>query len=312
VLPIRAAAFLLSIALISALSACGGKDRRVAQRYTAVNEAYELLDKGQTSRAIALLEKIVSEEPRNTEARVMLASAYMGGAGVDVLSMHDAFKDVLFSRSLSDIFLNGEKKHDAPAPGTTPSDPFTGAPPIEGSEDREQSTPAERMFVRLDEFLNNVRRLLVVLDRFPRVSARKWSLLDQALYNLDQTTLEREIRLYRMFIRMIYLKEVLIHRVIRDPNFGTAYWACTLELSQLHESLSWISNSITSISSDFIEVYPRDGSPFAKIEALFKVFSEELEEFESSTPPGGETATMMGDRRIREAFKCEKFGIRKK
>lgn len=295
-----------------ALAGCASKEKGSTLQYTAVNEAYELLDKGQTSRAIALLEQIVSEEPTNTEARVMLASAYMGRAGIDVLSMHDAFKDVLFSRSLSDVFFKGGNQHGVSVPGATRSDPLTGAPALAGSDGRVVPTPAEKVFERLDEFLNNVRRVLVILDRFPRVSARKWPLLDQALYNLDQTSLQREIRLYRMFIRMLYFKEVLVTRVLRDPTFGTAQWACTLELSQLHESLTWISNSIVSISEDFIEIYPRNGSPFTKIEALFKVFSEELAKLESLTPPGGETAMMMGERRIREAFSCDKLGILKR
>lgn len=278
----------------------------MSPRYTAVNEAYELLDKGQTSRAIALLEDIVREEPSNTEARVMLASAYMGRAGIDVLSMHDAFKDVLFSRSLSDVFFKGgSRTKSAATPGSTQSDPLTGAPPLVGSHSVVEPTPAEKMFERVDEFLNNVRRLLVILNRFPRVNAQKWPLLDHALYNLDQTPLQREIRLYRMFIRMIYLKEVLVTRVLRDASFGTRQWACSLELEQLHESLTWISTSIAAISEDFIELYPGDGSPFTRVEALFTVFSEELGELEAATPPGGETISMMGQRRIRESFKCK-------
>lgn len=303
-------AFTLAVA---ALPACARKENRTTPRYTAVNEAYELLDKGQTSRALALLETIVQEEPANTEARVMLASAYMGKAGIDVLSMHDAFKDVLFSRSLSDVFFKGGKSQDAaPTPGSTTSDPLTGAPPVADSEAENAPTPAEALFERVDEFLNNVRRVLVVLDRFPRVQPTQWPMVDQALYNLNQTPLHREIRLYRMFIRMIYLKEVLVTRILRDPNFATRKWACTLELAQLHESLSWVSIALAEISEDFIKLYPKDGSPFTRVEALFKVFSEKLGNLEASTPAGGETAMMMSQRRINKSFGCPAYMAVKK
>jgi hypothetical protein len=301
----------LTLGLVAAtLPGCARKQNEATVRYTAVNEAYGLLDKGQTSRAIALLEDILRDEPYNAEARVMLASAYMGRAGIDVLSMHDAFKDVLFSRSLSDVFFSGGKKApdlDGTGKPVAPRDPLTGAPGVDG-RDSVTVTPAERLFEKIDEFLNNIRRVLVILDRFPRVPPAKWPLLEQALLNLSKTPLQREVRLYRMFIRLIYLKEVLVTRVIRDSTFATRKWACNLELDQLHDSLTWISTSLAEISEDFIEVYPRDGSPFTRVEALFKVFRDELGELEASAPAGGETATMIGERRIREAFHCAAGG----
>ena len=286
------------LTLAFGFSACERNERSNVPHYTSVNEAYEMLDKGNTSSAIELLERVVADNPANAEARVMLASAYMGKAGIDVLSLNDAFHDVLFSKSLSDIFFKGGPKSPG---GAAPSDPVTGAPPIDNGV---QITPAELLFEKIDEFLNNVRRVLVILDRFPRVSEERWPMLDQALYNLDQATLSRETRLYRMFIRVIYLKEVVVERVIRDASLGTREWACRMDGQRVSDSIHWIIATVTSISEDYLEVFPGQASPFDRVEVLFKGFDQEMDRLEADAPPGGDTAILIGQRRLRETLRC--------
>jgi hypothetical protein len=282
-------------------------------RYTRINEAYELLDQGQTSRAIVLLQDVLREDPGNREARVMIASAYMGRAGIDVLSMHDAFRDVLFSKSLSDVFLKGGGKKDEPSPGDSVQvDPLTGAPRID-SKSGVKVSKVERMLEQVDEFLNNLRRVLVILDRFPKVVERRWPLMDEALSHLDRTgdnrEMEREVRLYRMFVRLIYLKEVLVTRIVRDTSFGTRRWACTVELEDFHEGLTWVSATVALLSEDFRHVYPREAPPFERFEAMLKLFAEELGSLRESAVAGTETATASAQWELRDAFRCGAAGV---
>lgn len=262
---------------------------------TAVTEAYTLMDHGQTGRAIELLEQVVQQEPGNEEARLMLASAYMGKAGIDVLSLHDAFQDVLFSHSLSDVFLSGDKG--------AAKDPVKGAD-LPAAQQSKDDTPVERVFQNVDEFLNNVRRVMLIFNRFPHVDESKWPLLDQALWNLDQIKPAKQVRVYRLFIRMVYFKEFLVVKVIKDPSFGTRSWACQIETEALKEHLLWMMTTLARASEDFIYIYPKEGSPFIRASAIFKTFEDELERLDHDAPVGGETGMMIGQRRLREALRC--------
>lgn len=293
---------LLSTALTS-LAACllfvsCGKGVAEAKKpaNTPVTEAYTLLDKGQTAQALELLEGILEKDPSNSEARLLLASSYMGVAGIDVFSLHDAFNDVLFSKSLSQVFFSGSK------PSGT-GDPLTGSNLPDARHGRDD-TPVEKLFESVDEFLNNVRRVTVIFERFPHVPEHKWPLMEQSLMNLDQLPPDKGVRVYRMFIRLIYLKEVLVTRVIRDPSFGTREWACSLELEGLDQSLRWISDTLAQVSDDFVHVYPGKASPFVRVQALFKEFEGALTSLESTAPSGSETADLAGQRRLREMLQC--------
>lgn len=293
-------AFALQAAACSKSGDSGDSVTGGTRSMSPTSEAYGLLDRGETGRAIELLERVLGNDPSNDEARLLLASAFMGKAGIDVLSLHDAFSDVLFSRSLKDVFFTGGRKAEKHEEG---GNTLTGS----GLPDVKRSvkpTPIERGIQKLDEFLNNLRRVMVVFDRFPRIAESKWPLVDQALWHLDQLPNEREVRVYRMFVRLIYLKEVLITRVVRDQSLGSQQWICNLELENFREHLAWGADGLARVSDDFTRVYPKQASPFDRFQSLFAVASEELDRLESDAPAGGETGTLVVQRRVREALEC--------
>jgi hypothetical protein len=287
------AAAIAAVCLIPLACAKQSEESRNANR-SAVREAYTLLDHGQINRAIAVLEPVVDQEPDNHEARLMLASAYMGKAGIDVMSIHAAFHDVLFSKSLSEVLTSKKPATEALAAGELPAQRKSA-----------RETPVEAAIRKIDEFLNTVRRTTVIFNRFPHVAEKNWPLVDQALSHLDRLPNVGEVRVYRLFIRMVYLKEFLTNRIVRDPSFGTHDWACSLEVSDLQDGLNWSMSIMGRASDDFVTLYPTEASPFAKAHAIFSSVAEALDNVQKDAPVGVETGAQVAQRRLREALKCE-------
>jgi hypothetical protein len=281
--------------LTGGLVACAkqNQDTRKANR-TAVGEAYTLMDHGDNGRAVILLEGVVEQEPANAEARLMLASAYMGKAGIDVLVLHDSFQDVLFSRSLSEVFSSDTNAGEAPK----------ASAPKNGLLPGEEETRVEKLLRQLDALLDTTRRVMIIFNRFPQIPERNWPYLDQALFHLDQLGDIKEVRVYRLFIRMLYLKEYLVRKIIHDSSFGTRAWACRLEASELQDGLLWAMSLLANASQDFIQIYPKEGSPFVRAYALFRGIEDGLTHLQDEVPVGGESAMSMGQRRLREALRC--------
>src|SRR5687767_4959672 len=94
----RAALGCVVLATIAMAGACAGERKSEVEH--PIREAYALMDQGHNAKAVILLERVVSTDPDNSEARVLLASAYLGQAGVDVYELHRTFQDVLFAKPL--------------------------------------------------------------------------------------------------------------------------------------------------------------------------------------------------------------------
>ena len=278
-------------------AACAKKQEAAPNPLT---EAYSLMDKGQNAKAILILEDAVARDPHNSEARVLLASAYLGEAGVDVYKIHDAFKDVLFDKSLGDSFWHGPSGS---------KDPSTGLPSFEGVDTSPDKTPVELVLTRLDFLLMKLRQDVTFLNRFPDVEKIKWSLLDKALEHLDSVESEKDVCLYRVFVRIIYLRAYLSQEIIADPDFGSKKWACNLDVEKLRESLVWIARNLVGASDDFRQVYPGKASSFlAGFQGTITAFLEALEHAKSDDPAGANTGDLGVQQRLREAFKCDKTG----
>ncbi len=289
----RAGPFLLlGIAAASAALGACAKSHAPAAPPPPLTEAYSLMDHGDNAKAIVLLEKQVQADPSSDEARALLASAYVGEAGVDVYRIHDTFYDVLFSRPLQKSFFTGASTAapvadvSAPAPG-----PSASPSPVPGP------APVQQLIRLTDIFMAETQSIVGFLNRFPDVEKAKWPLLDRALEQLDTIVPEspdpasakrhKDVMLYRVFIRVVYLKAYLAQELIGDRDFGNKRWACNVDLEALRESAEWVSHQLVLAADDFRAVFPDKGSSLDTLNAAASALDQELTRPVGSDGPAG-------------------------
>lgn len=243
-----------------------GCEERKAEPIHPITEAYTYLDKGENAKAIALVEKAIKEDPGNLEAYTVLASAYLGQSGIDVFKVHEKFSDILFASSL-DESLWGRPDYQA----KKNAEIFKGyeAPPDAPYLD--EAAPVEKFILLTEQYLENVRKTAQLFNRFPEVKEDKWPMLDRALDLLDQVKIPepgaeqigpnkikaaKDIALYRVFIRIVYLKSFILFRLMRDESFGSHQWVCALNLDKFKEDLIWMISHLVKAGEDFVRVYP--------------------------------------------------------
>lgn len=277
----------VSLAISLMAVACGSP---ISRKPPVLTEAYQLMDQGQNARVILLLEDQLAR-PRGSdseETRILLASAYLGKAGLDVFAIYQHFKDFLFARPLKDSFLD--------SPSFAPSALFQG--PVSAPAPaplKDALATADRNFVRLKQAVS-------FLHRFPHVPRDLWPLLERALEILDAIEGQRDLKLYRVFVRVVYLKAYLDEEVIKDPDFGTREWACAIEFRQLMGNVDWSLQHLTKALDDYEQAVPRKAGRLQNIYALVKGVFEELNETDPSSPTRP-TFQVIQDQ-LREWAKC--------
>ena len=271
------------IILFSTLLACSPSDRLITIH--PVKEAYRLIDQGKNALAIHILEETIAKDPGNSEARIVLASAYVGEAGVDVFKIYDNFKDIIFDKPMSERFWSDTKN--------TPS----RDPPAS-----KENTKLELFILQLDSFLLSLSQVTTFLSRFPDVEKIKWGLLDRALESLDFADSTQDVCIYRVFIRVIYLRAYLSQELIANPLFGSRYWACNLEIEHIRESLAWVLKNLVSATEAFQEADFDRAHSLAEFQGTVSGIVEALEQARSSAPVGVDSGSLELQKRLREAF----------
>ena len=261
----------------------------------ALHEAYTLMDRGENAKAVLLMERTLREDPANPEASLLLASAYMGSAGVDIYSLHDAFKDILFADPLENSFLGGGARPALDQPEALPPPP---APtPTQG--------PAQALFAQLDDLLNRSRKVALFLNRFPHVDEVKWPYLIRALEVLDPLQDSgKDVKLYRVFIRVVLLKAYIEVRILRDSQLGTRPWVCRQDLSGLEEGLTWITGHLVKASSDFNQVFPDRASSLNRIHSYLAASLDELTLAREQSPPGTGLSLLQAEQGLGRLLQC--------
>lgn len=272
---------LFSYALISVLLLSCAKNDGTKPRHP-LNEAYQLMDHEENAKAIQLLEKYLSDSPQDKEARILAASAYMGEAGVDIYRSYDAFKDILFNVPLADRLGKG------------PSSPMSD-PDIKGA-------PLEKFVDYADLFLGKTKHIVSFLSRFPSVEKKSWPLLDRALEHMEVDSPTTDERLYRTFVRIVYLKAYLDQEVLNDEDFGSAKWVCKTNFLSLEDSLSWALGHLFQVTVDFKEVFP---DKKGEILVLHDVLKETLKALQHGSPSGTKTFLMGLEASLKESFRCQ-------
>jgi hypothetical protein len=261
------------------------------------------MDKGQNEKAAILLEKIVEEQPENREAKILLASAYMGQAGVDIYKLHDTFKDVLFNQPLSERFWGKSAGAD---PLNDPSSAsFDEKMTVSELGPDGQPLPIIQMINTADRILIKSKKAIEFLSRFPDVPKEKWPLLDSGLQLLDGAGDERDLCLYRVFFRVIYLKAYFSHEFLRDPDMPRKKWLCSIDLGNLRESVDWILKHLTAASEDFQRAFPKRAATLNSIQAMSHAIRDELTQLEQSKD-GTNSGLIVIQNGFRSSLRCGK------
>jgi hypothetical protein len=287
--------FLILIYLTASSPGCGNQEPPSHQN--SLYRIYQLLDQGKNATAIYLLTKIIKDSPENSEAHALLASAYLGEAGINIYSIHDAFKDILFDRSLGESFW---KQASPSAPERSSSASI--------KVNQEEETDIEKLLDQTDIILIQLRKTITYLNRFPYVIERNWILLDQAIYHLNLIEGSKDLYLYRIFIRMIYLKSYLDKNIIMNNAIGRKQWICNIQLYEVREQIQWIVQHIKLALEDFYRIYPDQSPSVIYTHSSLTAFLDALDEWRESAPLGGNTGLLNLHVRLKEAMKCHHSG----
>ena len=289
---------LVAICLVA--SSCAPKAQNTPQ--PPLTEAYRLMDKGQNEKAAILLEDFVGTNPDSEEAKVLLASAYMGEAGVDIYKLYASFKDIVFNESLSQRFWGTGKDSSTDDLFGDPSS--TGATLSFDLANHPEVPPVEILIGHLDSVLLQSKKIVEFLNRFPDVPKDKWPLLDSGLATLESAGNERDLCLYRIFFRVIYMKAYIGQEILRDPDVGRKKWLCAIDLGNLRESLNWVLKQTSAASEDFRRAYPSKGSNLNSVQAIADAVKVELDGLDHSTT-GGNTELTVLQSRFRSELRCD-------
>jgi len=233
------APILLILALSFAVLPGCGKAR--TGTIPAKEEAVTLMDKGENARAARILETDLARNPHDDETKLLLASAYMGLAGIDVYRIFDAFQDLLFKRSLKDQIIS--PKSDAGGPGALGN----GKIP----DHAETKTKSDEALAALDRTLSSLQLALVYLDRFPQVPEEKWPYIEAALARLESMDdPASDTYTYRVLIRLIYAKSYLVANVIRNERVWTREWACRFNAQDFDLDLAFFTRHVLAIDEE--------------------------------------------------------------
>lgn len=261
--------------------ACATKDPGTPVH--SLTEAYALMDRGENAKAILVLEALLAIEPNSAEARILLSSAYLGSAGVDVYRAHDHFQDIIFNKSLGSRLWGEPDSSDEP-----------------GAIDPE-ATPIERLLSQIDAYLGKLRQIVLFLNRFPHVERTHWPLLERAVEILEPMTLDSDARLYRIFLNVVYFRAYLSDEIIRDPTLGTEAWMCRMDVEHFRDSVIWSGKRLLTISNDYQAIRPENAFHLVSLHGFTAALVEELMTY---APAGSRTATYVLQTKIREKFGC--------
>lgn len=251
----RVLAAALLVALLCLLQGCAKAEKTPK---SVVSEAYSLLDKGQRSKAILLLESHLLSNPSDDEGKQLLASAYVGDAGLDVYTLHDAFDDVLFKDPFKDLLRKG--------PGDLPS-AWKAAPVGQTIGDT---------FLWIDHYLAIIRETAKFLARLPDLAESKWPNVDRALELLDSVE-RRDLVHYRIMVRVVYLKSFVREKILKFRPVTTQEWLCTLETNDVRDSLRWMLGHLIKASEDLSIVRPSSASGLASLYGKMTAVDEALQ-----------------------------------
>lgn len=268
------------------LSSCGSDQESV--KPDVITEAYQLVDRGENAKAIQLLERHLAEEPEDGEARLVLATAYIGHAGINIYSLHKTFEEVLFSKPLSDSLDGGS------------FDEYFSVR-VHGGE---LEAPLEKLITELYRLALYQRQVITFLRRLPEVPREQWPLVENGLQHLELIKGGRDVAAYRLFVRIIYIKDYLQQRIIRDLDFGKKIWACKLDIFKIQREYKWVLKQSHKIHNDALAAYPGRNTAFDTLIRKMMLIEEITDEILEEGPAGVATGITGIQNALRGIFRC--------
>lgn len=258
----RNAFVLISAVVFLTLTGCGKTRTGVIP---PKEEAVSLMDTRQNAKAARVLEEALEKNPDDDEAKLLLASAYMGLAGIDVYAIFDAFQDLIFRRSLKDQIITPK--------GDEGKKPNPGRAAIPKKE--ETKSKVEGAMAALDRSLNSLQLALIYLDRFPQVPEASWPFIEAALARLESMREPAsDTYTYRVLIRLIYAKSYLVARVMRNEKIWTRSWACEFNAQDFDEDLGFFTRQAVAIDDDLGKGAERGAKSLGKARKNFAFLAD--------------------------------------
>jgi len=239
-----------------------------------VAEAYRLMDKGANAKAFIILEERLANHPDDIEARLLLASSLAGQVGIDLYKVHEHFSDLFLKKSLGDTLLDktpGGKSSASIVKQRTDEEILNELKEI-------KKTSADLFVYRVDLALLKIRRGFEIFNRLMTIGLENWPLMHQAIeiLSVPEFAAHRDVAAYRLFLRIIYIKSLLDTKIIvpmTDSSEAQPKWICSLQSSQIVESLQTIVGELDKAVMDYQMVKPGDtGEALSKMSVWLSEF----------------------------------------
>lgn len=233
---------LVLMILLFAMLAC----QKVEDRVDAKEQAIDHLNQRRYDQAIELLLKILQEKPADSEIKVLLASAYSGSTGFNVIDSFEAFRPLLFRKtSLSPSHGLQTEEHAASA--------------SEGATDARMHA-LERASLRFLDSFTSTLRTIVHIPHTPLAARPR---LVEALMLLSTVGTEDnsgvKARSYAALLNALqfinYTRDALPGLVVEDTNLSFVDAVCALDthtfLENLEVSTTYLLNSVTDLNAAY-------------------------------------------------------------
>ncbi len=251
--------FLFPVMLVAgalSLASCS-KNHVQASAETDYDYAVRLLDHGQYSAAIEVMEGHISTAPDDGRARLLLASAYAGRAGVQLTDFFDLAKELMRASKSDPHGLDGLKKTDA-------------------------MEFLDRLYKALHRLENFLRAFNLVPDVRSDRQVQDLRTAVQILNEDQGSNLSRGAILYRGLLKIVLLKHSLRHESPLDLTRN-----CKLPVAATAQRIHRLYDDVRSVFDDVAEgtAQPRTRRQIhqaaADLEKSFARVLDALENFKS-------------------------------
>jgi len=309
------------------LTGCGFTPPKPTQKAVEVKDEKKIEIKKATSQmnggdnegAIETLEALVLDYPDDREVNVLLASAYAGHSGIDIVRATDAFEDILFDQSIFEKIspsllkknLNDKKQTETSeiTPSLEPELDVSDDPSTqEANKRRKSSALVAESLRKFENAIDGLYKASLFLNRLPSVPEGRMDLLGQAVARLDEIKADSPLALYRLTLRVIYLKEYFWIHIVGDESFGSKSWFCSLDLENLYSASIFVARQLIRAMDDTKLAY-KDREDFNfnsidRVRALMVEAVSDIEEASKDLPPASRTTIRALEDRIKDATSC--------
>lgn len=276
--------FIIMLVAMGIISGCKKKSEGPSQGI--VLKAYRLIDENRDDEAIDLLESELKRDPKNSEIKFILASAYAHKAGFKIQKLVPTINQTYNLKKLSrkkikekpikkDTLTNNKMEPSASlgSRNTTNDKSITTADKnntsTTNSELPAQEYKVESVSSHSAFLLNRLSATLDLYSSIPSVTNEKTVYLKQALYTINSIgeAVTQEQALYRAILNGILLK-TLVESSLKTELISTTpvdELHCKIDFKKFNEALITTGNLVASIYKDFSLANPNQSEKLLKM-----------------------------------------------